>query len=61
MSSKLLDSLQSQFDKDFASKIDAAWRDQNNYIHREDFLTELYYTNLLIENDITTGRFNDLF
>ena len=51
MSSKLLDSLQSRFDKVFASKFDTAWRDQNNYIHREEFLTELYYSNLLIEDD----------
>ena len=61
MSSKLLDSLHSRFDKVFASKFDAAWRDQNNYIHREEFLTELYYSNLLIEDDIITRKFDDLF
>ena len=51
MSSKLLDSLHSRFNKVFASKFDATWRDQNNYIHREEFLTELYYSNLVIEDD----------
>ena len=33
MSSKLLDSLQSRFDKAFSSKFDTFWIDPNNYIH----------------------------
>ena len=53
MSSKLLGSLQSRFDKVFSSRFDTVLRDQNNYIH-----IVLYRNEFLSDEDISIVKCN---